>query len=65
LSGIKHLAGPMIHDGEGLALGKESLNDILLEKAGADELERYFTLQRRFLLGKPNLSHAAFAKFAH
>ena len=54
----------MIHDGQRLALGLESLHDRLVVHPGLDQLERDLPSHRRGLFGQPDLSHSAFAKLA-
>jgi hypothetical protein len=50
----------MIHAGERLTFGLETLEENLVRDAGSNELQRYEPAQRSGLFRKPHLPHAAF-----
>ena len=53
----------VVHDGQRLPLGFESLHGCSIVHSGPDQLQRDLAPDRFDLLGQPDLSHAADAEF--
>jgi hypothetical protein len=52
----------VVHQGEGLALGREAPHHLLRVHARLDDLERHAAADRLGLLGHPDGAHAALAE---
>jgi hypothetical protein len=60
-AGIKHLGdGRVVHKGEGLALGLEAGDHFAAVQSGLHQFENDAPAHGFFLLGRPDLPHAAF-----
>jgi hypothetical protein len=63
-AGVEHLGdGGVVHQSQSLALGLEARDHLPRVHSGFDQLESHAAADRVFLLGQPDLAHAAFSDF--
>ncbi len=61
-TGVEHFGdGGVVHQGQGLALGREARDHFARIHPGFDQLESDSPPDWFFLLGQPDLAHAAFS----